>query len=76
MPLLDASTNKRAKKSMTVFLDENLLTEVNSYCQWRHIKSIKEFAVKSMQYVLKNDKDWRKVCSQIYQTNNETPTSE
>jgi len=61
MPLLDQSTGKMIKKTVTISLEENLLIEANAYCQWRQINSIKEFAVKSMQYVLKNDKDWRKV---------------
>ena len=60
-----ARTNKTSKKAVTILLEESLLAEVNAYCQRRHIKNIKEFMVKSMQYVLKNDKDWHQQANLI-----------
>ena len=61
MPLLTGTTKKSKKISCNVFVDKLLFEEVSAYCRWAGISRPSEFIVQAIHYVLKNDKDWRKV---------------
>ncbi len=69
MPLLTATDKKSKKIALTVLLDSVLLEEVKSYCTWANLNKPREFAVQAIRYVLKNDKEWRKVWMQSQQKN-------
>jgi len=69
MPLLDASEGISKKTAITVFLGDDIIAEIKAYRTWRNIKTQGEFVTKAIQYVLKNDKDWRKIWMQVNQQN-------
>ncbi len=64
MALLSSTHQKSKRMTLTVSIHESLLTEVRAYCSWAGIQRPGEFIVQSIDYILKNDKEWRKVMSQ------------
>ncbi len=69
MPLLTATEKKSKKIALTVLLDSALFEEVKAYCTWANLNKPREFAAQAIRYVLKNDKEWRKVWIQSHQKN-------
>lgn len=64
MPLLNSTQHKFNRTTVTISLSENLLNEVKAYCQWAGIERTGEFFIQAVDYILKNDKEWRKVSTQ------------
>lgn len=64
MPLLNSTQLKSNRISVTISLNENLLNEVKAYCEWAGIERTGEFFIQAVDYILKNDKEWRKVSTQ------------
>lgn len=64
MALLNASKNKSKRIPVTIILEEQLLNEINSYCQWAEINHRSEFFLQAIHFILRNDKDWKRIQQQ------------
>lgn len=64
MALLSSTQQKSKRMTLTVSIQKSLLDEIKAYCQWAGISRPSEFFIQSMDYILKNDKEWRKVLAQ------------
>jgi len=76
MPLLSSTQQKSKRITVTISLNENLLNEVKAYCQWAGIDRYGEFFTQSVDYILKNDKEWRKIYSLQHQKNSDVTPSD
>jgi len=48
-------------------MNESLLNEIKAYCEWANIHKPTDFFIQAIDYILKNDKEWRKACGQVSQ---------
>ncbi len=71
MALLISTRQKSKRLTLTVSIHESLLSEIKAYCQWAGIQRPGEFIIQSVDYILKNDKEWRKVSQQSVQNSQE-----
>jgi len=60
MALLSSTQQKSKRITLTLSIQESLLKEIKAYCAWAGIDRPTEFIIQSIDYVLKNDKEWRK----------------
>lgn len=67
MPLLTATDKKSKKIALTILLESTLFEEIKAYASWANLNKPKEFAAQAIRYVLKNDKEWRKIWIQSQQ---------
>lgn len=58
MALIKSVDDKRVSVKAKVL--EKTLTEVNQYMQWAGVKDVSDFVEQSIQYVLENDKEWKR----------------
>ena len=59
MPLLKP-TKKLAKKYVRITVQEPVLEEIRTYCQWANIQKLDDFFELAAQFVFKKDKDWQR----------------
>ena len=64
MALLSSTQQKFKRVPLTVSISESLLKEIKGYCGWAGINRPTEFFIQAMDYILKNDKEGRKVWAQ------------
>ena len=58
MSLLKATT-KTNKRSIRLTMPEELLAEVEKYCNWAAIQKVEDFFEQAAQYILVKDKAWK-----------------
>ncbi|MFT3741088.1 MAG: hypothetical protein QM752_00120 [Gammaproteobacteria bacterium] len=63
MPLLSGSQHKSKRIAVHFSLPEDVLDEIKAYCQWSGLQRSPEFIQQAILYVLKNDREWTKFCS-------------
>lgn len=50
----------KTKKIQTrISLDEMLLSQIKTYCDWAKIEKIDDFVEQAIEFVFAKDKDWR-----------------
>lgn len=48
------------KTQLKLGLSQGLLAEIENYCQFAGIDKPSDFFVQAAEYILENDKDWKK----------------
>ncbi len=64
MALLNPTQKKSKKTSIIVTVDQSRMEEIKTYCTWAHIDRLSNFMLQAADYILKNDKEWRKITHQ------------
>lgn len=59
MSILKA-TSKAKRKQIMLYIDENLLDEINEYCKWAGINKIHDFIEQATKFVFSKDAEWKK----------------
>lgn len=55
------NSKKRSKRvPISIRLEESLIDEIGAYCSWASIARFQDFFEQAAEYILKNDKDWKK----------------
>ena len=68
MPLLTPTASKTTK-NFRISLDENLVKQIDNYCQYAHIQGLDAFIEKAAEFVFSKDKEWRELGAQTAQLN-------
>ena len=56
---LIAKEIKIEKIDLRIKIDQNIKTEIESYCSWAGIEDLNHFFSEAAKVVLSKDKDWR-----------------
>jgi hypothetical protein len=49
-----------------ISLDEALLAQVQSYCDWAEIEKVDDFIEQAIEFVLAKDRGWKQFSNQTY----------
>jgi metal-responsive CopG/Arc/MetJ family transcriptional regulator len=63
MPIVVPKADVKMKK-LSIQLPENLLQEIEAYCNAFGVKDVEDFLCQAGHYVLKTDRDWVKIKNQ------------